>query len=225
MGGLLIQDRDLEFGDRTEMEIVTKRQPTDDEWRDLMFAWKVCKHVRSNAIVLARDEATAGIGAGQMSRVDSVRLAIDKSRLESLAGAVLASDAFFPFSDGPEIAIGAGVTAIIQPGGSRRDPEVVDAADDGRHRDGLHEPPALPPLGAGAWPASSASPPAGRGRPSSATRVPCARATCCSSRARRRSTRTASCAASATRARRRPSCWTGSRTRWRRRERASTRSS
>ncbi len=129
MGGLLIQDRDLEFGDRTEMEIVSKRQPGDEEWRDLMFAWKVCKHVRSNAIVLARDEATAGIGAGQMSRVDSVRLAIDKSRLESLAGSVLASDAFFPFSDGPEIAIGAGVTAIIQPGGSRRDPEVVDAAD------------------------------------------------------------------------------------------------
>ena len=129
MGGLLIQDRDLEFSDRTEMEIVTKRQPSDDEWPDLMFAWKVCKHVRSNAIVLARGEATAGIGAGQMSRVDSVRLAIDKSRLESLAGAVLASDAFFPFSDGPEIAIGAGVTAIIQPGGSRRDPEVVEAAD------------------------------------------------------------------------------------------------
>jgi phosphoribosylaminoimidazolecarboxamide formyltransferase / IMP cyclohydrolase len=129
MGGLLIQDRDLEFSDRTEMEIVTKRQPTDAEWRDLMFAWKVCKNVRSNAIVLAREEATAGIGAGQMSRVDSVRLAVDKSRLESLAGAVLASDAFFPFSDGPEIAIGAGVTAIIQPGGSRRDPEVVDAAD------------------------------------------------------------------------------------------------
>ncbi len=129
MGGLLVQDRDLEFGDRTEMEIVTEREPTDGEWRDLMFAWRVCKHVRSNAIVLARDEATAGIGAGQMSRVDSVRLAIDKSRVESLAGAVCASDAFFPFSDGPEIAIGAGVTAIIQPGGSRRDPEVVEAAD------------------------------------------------------------------------------------------------
>ena len=129
MGGLLVQDRDLEFADRTEMEVVTKRQPTDEEWRDLMFAWKVCKHVRSNAIVLAKDEATAGIGAGQMSRVDSVRLAVDKSRLESLAGSVLASDAFFPFSDGPEIAIGAGVTAIIQPGGSRRDPEVVEAAD------------------------------------------------------------------------------------------------
>ena len=130
MGGLLIQDRDLEFGDRTEMEIVTQRQPSDEEWRDLMFAWKVCKNVRSNAIVLAKGEATAGIGAGQMSRVDSVRLAVDKSRLESLAGAVLASDAFFPFSDGPEIAIGAGITAIIQPGGSRRDPAVVSAADE-----------------------------------------------------------------------------------------------
>jgi phosphoribosylaminoimidazolecarboxamide formyltransferase/IMP cyclohydrolase len=129
MGGLLVQDRDMEFADRTEMEIVTKREPSDQEWRDLMFAWKVCKNVRSNAIVLAKDERTAGIGAGQMSRVDSVRLAVDKSRLESLAGSVLASDAFFPFSDGPEIAIGAGVTAIIQPGGSRRDPEVVDAAD------------------------------------------------------------------------------------------------
>jgi len=129
MGGLLVQDHDIELSDRTEMEIVTKRHPTDAEWRDLMFAWKICKPVRSNAIVLARDEATAGIGAGQMSRVDSVRLAVDKSRLQSLTGAVLASDAFFPFSDGPEIAIGAGVTAIIQPGGSRRDPEVVEAAD------------------------------------------------------------------------------------------------
>ena len=96
-----MQDRDVEFADRTEMEVVTQRQPTDAEWRDLMFAWQICKHVRSNAIVLAKDEATAGIGAGQMSRVDSVRLAIDKSRLETLAGSVCASDAFFPFSDGP----------------------------------------------------------------------------------------------------------------------------
>ena len=129
MGGLLIQDRDIEYGDRTEMEVATRRQPTDAEWRDLMFAWRICKHVRSNAIVLAKDHATAGIGAGQMSRVDAVRLAVDKSRVESLQGAVLASDAFFPFSDGPEIAIGAGITAIIQPGGSRRDPEVVETAD------------------------------------------------------------------------------------------------
>jgi phosphoribosylaminoimidazolecarboxamide formyltransferase/IMP cyclohydrolase len=129
MGGLLVQDRDIEFADRTEMEIVTRRDPTDEEWRDLLFAWQICKHVRSNAIVLARDQATAGIGAGQMSRVDSVRLAVDKSRLESLQGAVLASDAYFPFADGPEIAIGAGVTAIIQPGGSRNDPSVREAAD------------------------------------------------------------------------------------------------
>jgi phosphoribosylaminoimidazolecarboxamide formyltransferase/IMP cyclohydrolase len=129
MGGLLVQDRDIEFGDRTEMEIATRREPTDDEWRDLLFAWQICKHVRSNAIVLAKEQATAGIGAGQMSRVDSVRLAVDKSRLKSLQGAVLASDAYFPFSDGPEIAIGAGITAIIQPGGSRNDPEVRDTAD------------------------------------------------------------------------------------------------
>jgi phosphoribosylaminoimidazolecarboxamide formyltransferase / IMP cyclohydrolase len=129
MGGLLVQDRDLEFADRTEMEVVTQRQPSDEEWRDLIFAWRVCKHVRSNAIVLAKDRATAGIGAGQMSRVDSVRLAVDKSRVESLEGAALASDAFFPFSDGPEIAIGAGVTAIIQPGGSRNDPEVRETAE------------------------------------------------------------------------------------------------
>jgi phosphoribosylaminoimidazolecarboxamide formyltransferase/IMP cyclohydrolase len=111
------------------MEVVTLRQPSEEEWRDLLFAWQVCKHVRSNAIVIAKDEATAGIGAGQMSRVDSVRLAIDKSRLDSLTGTSLASDAFFPFSDGPDIAIAAGITAIIQPGGSRRDPEVVEAAD------------------------------------------------------------------------------------------------
>ena len=129
LGGLLVQDHDLEFGDRTEMEIVTAREPTNGEWRDLLFAWQVCKHVRSNAIVLAMSEATVGVGAGQMSRVDSVRLAVDKARVESLQGAVLASDAFFPFSDGPEIAIGAGVTAIIQPGGSRNDPHVKEAAD------------------------------------------------------------------------------------------------
>ena len=129
LGGLLVQDRDIEFADRTEMEIATARAPSDDEWRDLLFAWQICKHVRSNAIVLAMDEATVGIGAGQMSRVDSVRLAVDKSRVESLQGAVLASDAFFPFSDGPEIAIGAGITAIIQPGGSRNDPQVREAAD------------------------------------------------------------------------------------------------
>jgi phosphoribosylaminoimidazolecarboxamide formyltransferase / IMP cyclohydrolase len=89
----------------------------------------VCKHVRSNAIVLARDLASVGIGAGQMSRVDSVRLAVEKSRPETLKGAAMASDAFFPFPDGPQLAGDAGITAIIQPGGSRRDHEVVEAAD------------------------------------------------------------------------------------------------
>ena len=98
-------------------------------WADLLFAWAVCRHVRSNAIVLARGGATVGVGAGQMSRVDSVRLAVEKCRLPDLNGAVLASDAFFPFADGPQLAIDAGVGAIIQPGGSKRDDEVVAAAD------------------------------------------------------------------------------------------------
>jgi phosphoribosylaminoimidazolecarboxamide formyltransferase/IMP cyclohydrolase len=129
MGGLLVQDRDLDLEDRAEMSVVTERKPTRHEWEELGFAWKVCKHVRSNAIVLSKDLATAGIGAGQMSRVDSVRLAVEKSQADSLAGAALASDAFFPFADGPQLAIEAGVRAIIQPGGSVRDHEVVEAAD------------------------------------------------------------------------------------------------
>jgi phosphoribosylaminoimidazolecarboxamide formyltransferase/IMP cyclohydrolase len=131
MGGLLVQDRDLDLEDRTEMEVVTERKPSEAEWGEMLFAWKVCKHVRSNAIVLARELATIGIGAGQMSRVDSVRLAIEKAGDAGTAieGAALASDAFFPFADGPQLAIDAGVTAIIQPGGSVRDPDVVAAAD------------------------------------------------------------------------------------------------
>jgi phosphoribosylaminoimidazolecarboxamide formyltransferase/IMP cyclohydrolase len=129
-GGLLVQDRDAELEDREAMEVVTNRAPTEDEWQELLFAWRVARHVRSNAIVIAKDRATAGIGAGQMSRVDSVRLALEKSRLESFAGAVLASDAFFPFADGPALAFEAGVSAMIQPGGSVRDDEVVAAADD-----------------------------------------------------------------------------------------------
>ena len=112
------------------MKVVSKRAPTEHEWSDMLFAWRVCKHVKSNAIVLAQDLATVGIGAGQMSRVDSVRLAIEKSQVESLQGAALASDAFFPFADGPQAAIEAGITAIIQPGGSKRDEEVVAAADE-----------------------------------------------------------------------------------------------
>jgi phosphoribosylaminoimidazolecarboxamide formyltransferase/IMP cyclohydrolase len=131
MGGLLVQDRDIGLEDRTEMEVVSERKPSEAEWGEMLFAWKVCKHVRSNAIVLARELATVGIGAGQMSRVDSVRIAIEKARTAELelAGAALASDAYFPFADGPQLAIDAGVTAVIQPGGSVRDHEVVEAAD------------------------------------------------------------------------------------------------
>ena len=113
---------------REEMQVVTERKPSEAEWGEMLFAWKVCKHVRSNAIVLARDLATVGIGAGQMSRVDSVRLAIEKAG-SSLQGAVLASDAYFPFADGPQLALDAGAIAIIQPGGSVRDHEVVEAVD------------------------------------------------------------------------------------------------
>ena len=138
MGGLLIQDRDGHPEPREMMEVVTETQPTEEQWRDLLFAWTVVRHVRSNAIVLAKGGATLGIGAGQMSRVDSVRLAVEKCRdareadAESLlAGSALASDAFFPFADGPEAAIEAGATAVIQPGGSKRDAEVIAACDGG----------------------------------------------------------------------------------------------
>src|SRR5436853_345873 len=127
-GGLLVQDRDEDVETRDEMRVVTERKPTEAEWGELLFAWKVCKHVRSNAIVIAKDLATAGIGAGQMSRVDSVRLAVEKARGD-LQGAALASDAFFPFADGPELAIQARVRAIIQPGGPKRDDEVIAACD------------------------------------------------------------------------------------------------
>jgi phosphoribosylaminoimidazolecarboxamide formyltransferase / IMP cyclohydrolase len=128
-GGILIQDRDSDLESRDEMNVVTERKPTESEWGDLIFAWRVAKHVRSNSILLAKDLATVGIGAGQMSRVDSVRLAVEKSQ-QSLEGAAMASDAFFPFADGPEAAIEAGVRSIIQPGGSKRDDEVVKACDD-----------------------------------------------------------------------------------------------
>jgi phosphoribosylaminoimidazolecarboxamide formyltransferase/IMP cyclohydrolase len=131
MGGLLVQDRDIDLEDRSEMEVVTERKPTEAEWGEMLFGWKVCKHVRSNAIVLSHELASVGIGAGQMSRVDSVRLALEKARATGadLRGAALASDAFFPFADGPQLAVGAGITSIIQPGGSKRDFEVVEAAD------------------------------------------------------------------------------------------------
>ena len=128
IGGMLVQDRDIDLEDGGETQVVTRRRPTEAERGELAFAWKVCKHVRSNAIVLTKDLATVGVGAGQMSRVDSVRLAIEKARSD-LQGAVMASDAYFPFPDGPQTAIDAGITAIIQPGGSVRDHEAVEAAD------------------------------------------------------------------------------------------------
>jgi phosphoribosylaminoimidazolecarboxamide formyltransferase/IMP cyclohydrolase len=128
LGGLLVQDRDWDVDDREGMEIACG-QPGEETWGDLIFAWRVCKHVGSNAIVLAKDLATIGIGGGQTSRVDAVKLALEKAREHGhdVRGAVLASDAFFPFPDGPQAALEAGVTAIIQPGGSRRDADVVDA--------------------------------------------------------------------------------------------------
>jgi phosphoribosylaminoimidazolecarboxamide formyltransferase/IMP cyclohydrolase len=166
LGGVLSQSRDIVRETREQMRVMTNAQPSQAQWDDLLFAWKVCRHVRSNAIVIARDGATIGVGAGQMSRVDAVRIAIEKARaaqdeatqsgteqgvgtqgeagdreatggsrggavngVDRLAGASLASDAFFPFADGPQLAIDAGVTAIIQPGGSVRDEEVVAAAD------------------------------------------------------------------------------------------------
>ena len=128
LGGLLVQDRDWDVDDREVMEVACG-EPDEACWGDLVFAWRVCKHVGSNAIVLAKNLATIGIGGGQTSRVDSVRLALEKAREHGhdVHGAVLASDAFFPFPDGPKAALGAGVTAIIQPGGSKRDGEVVEA--------------------------------------------------------------------------------------------------
>jgi phosphoribosylaminoimidazolecarboxamide formyltransferase/IMP cyclohydrolase len=128
VGGVLVQDRDADLEELSTMEVVSERRPTEAERSELAFAWKVCKHVRSNAIVLSSELATVGIGAGQMSRVDSVRLAIEKAR-SGLEAAVMASDAYFPFPDAPQLAIDAGVTAIIQPGGSIRDPAVVEAID------------------------------------------------------------------------------------------------
>jgi len=135
-GGALVQTPDRVTETREEMKPATEAQPTEEQWSDLLFAWKVSRHVRSNAIVIARGRATIGIGAGQMSRVDSVRIAIDKARRARgseadslLSGSVVASDAFFPFPDGPRMAIDAGVSALIQPGGSVRDNEVVAACD------------------------------------------------------------------------------------------------
>jgi phosphoribosylaminoimidazolecarboxamide formyltransferase/IMP cyclohydrolase len=128
LGGMLVQDRDWDVDDREGMEVAVG-DPDEATWGDLIFAWRVCKHVGSNAIVLAKDLATIGIGGGQTSRVDSVRIALEKAKEHGhdVTGAVLASDAFFPFADGPQAALDAGVMAIIQPGGSKRDDEVAAA--------------------------------------------------------------------------------------------------
>ena len=128
-GGLLVQDWDQLEADPASGSIPTRRSPTEAERRDLAFAWRVCAAVKSNAIVLAKDGQIIGVGAGQMSRLDSVRIAVEKAGPRA-KGAVLASDAFFPFRDGPDLAAAAGVTAIIQPGGSRRDDETIRACDE-----------------------------------------------------------------------------------------------
>jgi len=128
LGGLLVQDPDSEIEDREGWQVACGT-PDERQWGDLVFGWRVCKHVSSNAIVLVRDLATIGIGAGQMSRVDAVRIAVEKAGAygHDVAGSALASDAFFPFPDGPRIALDAGATSIVQPGGSKRDQDVIDA--------------------------------------------------------------------------------------------------
>ena len=127
-GGILLQDNDVRPLQEVDLKVVTQRAPTPEEIRAMLFAWRVCKHVKSNAIVYARDGQTVGVGAGQMSRVDSAKIGAMKAQLP-LKGTVAASDAFFPFPDGVEEIAKAGATAIIQPGGSQRDPEVIAAAD------------------------------------------------------------------------------------------------
>jgi phosphoribosylaminoimidazolecarboxamide formyltransferase/IMP cyclohydrolase len=128
-GGMLVQTRDTHRLTRDDLKVVTKRAPTEDEIRSLLFAWTVCKHTKSNAIVYAREGQTVGVGAGQMSRVDSVKLGASRAVLP-VAGSVIASDAFFPFRDGLDEAARHGITAVIQPGGSMRDAEVIAAADE-----------------------------------------------------------------------------------------------
>jgi phosphoribosylaminoimidazolecarboxamide formyltransferase/IMP cyclohydrolase len=131
-GGVLVQERAPSYLDDTEWKVVTKRQPSEEEYRDLLFAWRAVASVKSNAIVLARDGATIGIGAGQMSRVDAAFMAVHKAATAGhpTQGAALGSDAYFPFRDGVDQAAEAGVRAIVQPGGSIRDPEVIAAADE-----------------------------------------------------------------------------------------------
>jgi len=127
-GGFLAQTPDLHKLDRTQAQVKTERAPSDTEWTALEFGWKVVKHIKSNAILFTRAGQTVGVGAGQMSRVDSVKVAAMRAVMP-LKGTVLASDAFFPFADGIEEAAKHGITAVIQPGGSVRDQDVVDAAN------------------------------------------------------------------------------------------------
>ena len=128
LGGILVQDTDASRElEGPAVKVATPREPSEAEWRDLRFAWKVARHVKSNAIVLAANGRTAGVGAGQMSRVDSVKISVEKAR-PSAKGTVMASDAFFPFRDGLDAGAEAGIRAVIQPGGSRRDEEVIEAA-------------------------------------------------------------------------------------------------
>lgn len=127
-GAMLLQTRDRPQRGRDQFEVVTKCQPTDEQWQDLLFGWRVLPHVRSNGILLANQRAVTGVGAGQPSRVDAVHIACTKAG-QRANGSSLASDAFFPFPDGVEAAIEAGVAAVIQPGGSIRDKKVIEVAD------------------------------------------------------------------------------------------------
>jgi len=131
-GGLLVQSADSRIAERSELKVVTKKAPTEAQWTDLLFAWRVAKFVKSNAIIFCRDGMTVGVGAGQMSRVDSARIASIKAHNAQLTleGSVVASDAFFPFRDGLDVVVDAGAAAVIQPGGSVRDKEVIAAADE-----------------------------------------------------------------------------------------------
>ena len=127
--GMLVQDWDCEVDERDNMEVISERHPTEAEWGDLLFAWRVAKHTKSNAIILAKDLMTIGVGAGQMSRVDSSNLAVSRARFP-LEGSVVASDAFFPFPDALQVAADAGATAVIHPGGSKRDDEALALANE-----------------------------------------------------------------------------------------------
>ena len=132
IGGVLVQERDTTLGDVKAFKVVTERQPTEEEWAGMLFGWKIGKRVKSNSIIYAKGEQTLGVGAGQMARVDSSRIAVWKAGEAglSLKGSIVASEALFPFADGLIAAADAGATAAIQPGGSVRDEEVIKAADE-----------------------------------------------------------------------------------------------